>query len=107
MTGANPTPSNTTSPALIDQDWVEDELIPFLEWVFADEHKTQSEWARLVLFARHNLDRVVSNSNVIQFRIRLLRSTQCISSSSYNSGKIHEVLLGYLISAPSKPTFEY
>lgn len=107
MTSANPTPSGTSSPAPLDQDWVEDELIPFLDWVFADEQKTQSEWARLVLFARHNLDRVVSNSNAIQFPIRLLRSTRCIPSSPHNSGMIREELLGCLTSAPSKPTFEY
>jgi hypothetical protein len=61
MSSPSQTPSSNSPPVPLDQDWIEDELVPFLQRVFEGEKRTPREWNRQVLYARHNLDRIVSN----------------------------------------------
>ncbi|EDU43166.1 predicted protein [Pyrenophora tritici-repentis Pt-1C-BFP] len=43
----------------LDMGWVHKELIPFLEEVFTDdEGMSTSNWERMILFARFNLDKI-------------------------------------------------
>ena len=64
------TSTNPDSPKNFDLDWAQRELIPFLELVFGEiygcENRPTDHWIRMVLFARHKLDRIVSTS-VLRF----------------------------------------
>lgn len=53
--------SQVDNPQLLDMSWAHEELIPFLETVFVgSEGMSTAAWERLVLFARFNLDKIVS-----------------------------------------------
>ncbi|KAI4704241.1 hypothetical protein J4E81_001306 [Alternaria sp. BMP 2799] len=55
MTGRTPPAVFNSSPAPIDQDWVDAELIPFLQRVYPEERRTTMDWNRQVVFGRSNL----------------------------------------------------
>ncbi|KAI4672748.1 uncharacterized protein J4E78_001250 [Alternaria triticimaculans] len=55
MTGRTPPAVFNSSPAPIDQDWVDSELIPFLQRVYPEERRTTMDWNRQVVFGRSNL----------------------------------------------------
>ncbi|KAI4623582.1 hypothetical protein J4E80_003393 [Alternaria sp. BMP 0032] len=55
MTGRTPPAIFNSSPAPIDQDWVDSELIPFLQRVYPEERRTTMDWNRQVVFGRSNL----------------------------------------------------
>jgi len=61
MTGRTPPAVFNSSPAPIDQDWVDAELIPFLQRVYPEERRTTMDWNRQVVFGRSNLHLLVSN----------------------------------------------
>ncbi|KAI4689827.1 uncharacterized protein J4E84_004007 [Alternaria hordeiaustralica] len=56
MTGRTPPAVFNSSTAPIDQDWVDAELIPFLQRVYPEERKTTMEWNRQVVLGRAHLD---------------------------------------------------
>ncbi|KAG9194092.1 hypothetical protein G6011_04127 [Alternaria panax] len=45
--------ASTISP--LDMDWAQDELVPFLQSVFAQPSRSADDWQRQILFARHNV----------------------------------------------------
>ncbi|KAI4646711.1 hypothetical protein J4E93_004934 [Alternaria ventricosa] len=55
MTGRRPPAVFNSSPAPIDQDWVDAELIPFLQRVYPEERRTTMEWNRQVVLGRSDL----------------------------------------------------
>ncbi|KAI4669501.1 uncharacterized protein J4E79_001545 [Alternaria viburni] len=55
MAGRTPPAVFNSSPAPIDQDWVDAELIPFLQRVYPEERRTTMDWNRQVVFGRSNL----------------------------------------------------
>ncbi|KAH6883269.1 hypothetical protein BKA58DRAFT_465121 [Alternaria rosae] len=58
MSGPTPPATFNSSPAPIDQDWVDAELVPFLQRVYPEERKTTMDWNRAIVFGRQCLDRL-------------------------------------------------
>ena len=105
MTGRTPPAVFNSSPAPIDQDWVDAELIPFLQRVYPEERRTTMDWNRQVVFGRSNLHLLVSNPNANLLPISRPKSTHCIPAKPHNGGKIREVHLGHPTATP--PSLNY
>ena len=107
MTGRTPPAVFNSSTAPIDQDWVDAELIPFLQRVYPEERKTTMEWNRQVVLGRAHLDWLVSNPNANLLPISRSKSTHCIYTKPHNGGKIREVHLGHTTATPPLPYRKY
>lgn len=57
------TPAQDTPPTItpLNMYWARGELIPFLQRVYTRQSRPAGDWERDIIFARHNLDRIVSN----------------------------------------------
>lgn len=66
------------NPESLDMGWAHEELIPFLETVFVGfDGMSTAAWERLVLFARFNLDKIVSTPQSFQMATTYFRSASC------------------------------
>ncbi|KAG9381077.1 hypothetical protein A1F94_008397 [Pyrenophora tritici-repentis] len=77
----------------LDMGWVHKELIPFLEEVFTDdEGMSTSNWERMILFARFNLDKIPVHedfpSTIERLRLCLINASLL---TSYELGKFMRI----------------
>ena len=70
---------NTGQAEYLDMGWAYEELIPFLKEVFVgSEGMSTSAWERLILYARFNLDRIVSIPSTVKREAYTLGAPQLV-----------------------------